>query len=154
MASAQWRAESLDVLADGVRAGDRATLARAITLIESSKDEHAALAQELLQRLLPHTGRAHRIGITGVPGVGKSTAIDQLGMNLVGAGPQDRRAGHRPDLDALGRLDPGRQDAHGAAGPEPRPPSSAPRRPRARSAAWRARRARPCCCWRRPASTW
>ena len=86
MASPQRRAESLDTLADGVRAGDRTTLARAITLIESSKDAHAALAQELLQRLLPHTGRAHRIGITGVPGVGKSTAIDQLGMNLVAQG--------------------------------------------------------------------
>jgi LAO/AO transport system kinase len=86
MASPQRRVDSLDAYADGVRAGDRATLARAITLIESSKDEHAALAQELLQRLLPHTGRAHRIGITGVPGVGKSTAIDQLGVNLVAQG--------------------------------------------------------------------
>jgi len=86
MAEARWRAATLDTYADGVRAGDRATLARAITLIESTKDEHAALAQELLQRLLPFTGRAHRIGITGVPGVGKSTAIDQLGMNLVAQG--------------------------------------------------------------------
>ena len=73
-------------LAQGVRAGDRARLARAITLVESSKAEHQALADELLQELLAHTGAAHRIGITGVPGVGKSTTIDQLGMNLVEAG--------------------------------------------------------------------
>jgi LAO/AO transport system kinase len=86
MASSLRSAESLDALAGGVRAGDRAILARAITLIESNKGEHAILAQGLVQRLLPHTGRAHRIGITGVPGVGKSTAIDELGMNLVAEG--------------------------------------------------------------------
>ena len=70
----------------GVRGGDRAVLARAITLVESTRPEHRMLAQELLQTLLPETGRAHRIGITGVPGVGKSTAIDQLGINLIAAG--------------------------------------------------------------------
>lgn len=73
-------------LADGVLAGDRVMLARAITLVESEKPEHAALAGELLQRLLPATGRAHRIGITGAPGVGKSTAIDRLGSKLVARG--------------------------------------------------------------------
>jgi len=72
--------------AAGVRGGDRATLARAITLIESSKPAHRQLAQDLLQELLADTGAAMRIGITGVPGVGKSTLIDQLGMNLVAAG--------------------------------------------------------------------
>jgi len=86
MAQARRRGTTLDNLSDGIIAGDRATVARAITLIESSKHEHQDLAQQLQQRLLPNTGRAHRIGITGVPGVGKSTAIDQLGMNLVGAG--------------------------------------------------------------------
>jgi LAO/AO transport system kinase len=79
-------APTLQEYADGVRAGDRAVLGRAITLIESAKDTHMAQAQALLQRLLPLTGTAHRIGITGVPGVGKSTAIDQLGMNLVEQG--------------------------------------------------------------------
>ena len=73
-------------LAAGVRSGDRAMLAKAITLVESTKPEHNALAQQLLQILLPHTGQALRVGITGVPGVGKSTTIDQLGMNLVEAG--------------------------------------------------------------------
>jgi LAO/AO transport system kinase len=77
---------SLDAYVAGVRAGDRAVLARAITLIESTNPLHRELAQELLQRLLSFTGGAHRIGITGVPGVGKSTLIDQLGMNLVEAG--------------------------------------------------------------------
>jgi GTPase len=71
---------------EGVRSGDRAMLARAITLVESSKPEHARLAQDMLQALLPSTGRAMRLGVTGVPGVGKSTTIDQLGMNLIAAG--------------------------------------------------------------------
>ena len=83
MAGARQRMAAGDDYVSGVLAGDRAMLGRAITLIESAKDEHAGPAQQLLQRLLPHTGKAHRIGITGVPGVGKSTAIDQLGMNLV-----------------------------------------------------------------------
>ena len=61
-------------------------LGRAITLVESSKAAHQSDAQGLLQLLQPDTGRAHRIGMTGVPGVGKSTTIDQLGINLVDAG--------------------------------------------------------------------
>ncbi|WP_199435463.1 methylmalonyl Co-A mutase-associated GTPase MeaB [Qaidamihabitans albus] len=72
--------------AEGVLAGDRGTLSKAITLVESSRPEHRARAQELLVELLPHSGGAHRVGITGVPGVGKSTFIDQLGTNLTGAG--------------------------------------------------------------------
>jgi LAO/AO transport system kinase len=71
---------------EGIRSGDRAVLARAITLVESHRAEHATEAGRLLESILPLTGRAHRIGITGVPGVGKSTAIDQLGINLVAAG--------------------------------------------------------------------
>jgi LAO/AO transport system kinase len=77
---------TIEDYAAGVRAGDRAMLARAITLVESTKPEHAALAQRLLQALLPSTGEALRLGVTGVPGVGKSTTIDQLGMNLIAAG--------------------------------------------------------------------
>ena len=73
-------------LAAGVRAGERAALARAITLIESRKPEHRALAQDLLQTLLPATGGADRIGLTGPPGVGKSTVIDALGTRLTGRG--------------------------------------------------------------------
>jgi LAO/AO transport system kinase len=77
---------TLEDYASGVRSGDRVMLARAITLIESTKAEHQKLAQELLQALLPDTGKAFRVGITGVPGVGKSTAIDQLGTNLTASG--------------------------------------------------------------------
>ena len=73
-------------LAEQVRNGDRAALARAITLVESKKPEHRARAQELLRKLLPATGKAVRVGITGVPGVGKSTAIDTLGSHLTAEG--------------------------------------------------------------------
>lgn len=73
-------------LAEGVRAGSRAAIARAITLVESRRADHADLAQQLLADLLPDTGGAERIGISGVPGVGKSTFIDQLGVNLIAEG--------------------------------------------------------------------
>jgi len=73
-------------LAAALRAGDRAALARAITLVESKKAEHRKTAHLLIQELLPLTGRAHRVGITGVPGVGKSTTIDTLGSNLTARG--------------------------------------------------------------------
>jgi LAO/AO transport system kinase len=76
----------VDALAAGVLAGERAMLARAITLIESRRAEHRALADALLSALLPHTGAARRIGITGLPGVGKSTVIDQFGLNLIAEG--------------------------------------------------------------------
>jgi LAO/AO transport system kinase len=72
--------------AKGVLAGNRGTLARAITLVESTRADHRALAQELLIELLPHAGGSHRVGITGVPGVGKSTFIDALGTKLTAAG--------------------------------------------------------------------
>lgn len=65
-----------------MRGGDRTILARAITLIESNAPGHLAQAQEVLQALLPYTGGALRVGITGVPGVGKSTFIEALGVML------------------------------------------------------------------------
>jgi LAO/AO transport system kinase len=70
----------------GVRSGDVAVLARALTLIESSSPRHQPLAEALLTRLLPHTGQSIRVGITGAPGAGKSTFIDALGLHLVGQG--------------------------------------------------------------------
>jgi LAO/AO transport system kinase len=76
----------LDELAAGVLAGERAQLGRAITLAESTREDHAELAQALLLRLLPHTGGAQRVGMTGVPGAGKSTLIDKLGTHLTGSG--------------------------------------------------------------------
>jgi LAO/AO transport system kinase len=77
------RPVSTDTLAADIRAGNRAALARAITLIESRRADHQAAARELVQALLPHTGKAMRLGITGSPGVGKSTTIDTLGMYLI-----------------------------------------------------------------------
>jgi LAO/AO transport system kinase len=72
--------------AERILAGDRTALARAITLIESRRPEDQVKARALVQNLLPHTGRAIRLGITGAPGVGKSTVIDALGSNLTAAG--------------------------------------------------------------------
>jgi len=76
----------LDALYTGIRVGNRAALGRAITLIESRRHDHRRMAQALLDRLMPHTGAAHRVGITGVPGAGKSTFIDAFGSNLTAAG--------------------------------------------------------------------
>src|SRR5947208_2274847 len=73
-------------LARGVRAGERATIARAITLIESRRSDHQKKARRLVQDLLPATGKAVRVGITGAPGVGKSTTIDALGTFLTAEG--------------------------------------------------------------------
>jgi LAO/AO transport system kinase len=72
-------------LVHDLRAGSRAALARAITLIESRRGDHQAAARDLVQALLPHAGKAIRVGITGSPGVGKSTTIDALGMFLIEA---------------------------------------------------------------------
>ncbi|MBB4986971.1 MULTISPECIES: methylmalonyl Co-A mutase-associated GTPase MeaB [Streptomyces] len=76
----------LDTYVKGVLDGKRAVIARAITLVESTRPQHRALAQELLTELLPHSGKAVRIGISGVPGVGKSTFIDAFGTMLTGLG--------------------------------------------------------------------
>lgn len=75
-----------DAYVRGVRSGDRSALGRAITLIESRNPHDHTLAQQLLQALLPFTGTAQRIGISGVPGVGKSTLIDVLGTHLTAQG--------------------------------------------------------------------
>src|SRR5918994_396822 len=75
-----------DVTAEAVQSGDRAALARAITLMESRRPDHREAARALLQALMPLTGRAVRVGISGVPGVGKSTAIDTLGGRLTARG--------------------------------------------------------------------
>ena len=92
----------IDALARQVRAGDRRALARAITLVESTRDDHRAAADRLLDILLPSAGQSIRIGITGVPGVGKSTFIEAFGLHAIGAGhrvavlaidPSSRRSG-------------------------------------------------------------
>jgi LAO/AO transport system kinase len=77
---------SVKDLTAGILGGNRASLARAITLMESTRDDDSVAAQQLLSELLPHTGKALRVGISGVPGVGKSTFIESLGMMLLGMG--------------------------------------------------------------------
>ena len=76
----------LSAHAEGVLAGDRAALARAITLVESAAPQHRESAQALLAELLPHTGNSIRIGITGVPGAGKSSFIEAFGSHLTERG--------------------------------------------------------------------
>jgi LAO/AO transport system kinase len=76
----------VDALAAQVRAGERRGLAKAITLVESQRTDHRAAAQRLLERLLPDTGAAVRVGISGVPGAGKSTFIEAFGLYLIGLG--------------------------------------------------------------------
>jgi LAO/AO transport system kinase len=77
---------SIEALVDGVLSGNRGQLARAITLVESNAEQHFHKAQELLQKLLAHSGKAIRIGITGVPGAGKSTFIEAFGTYLCDQG--------------------------------------------------------------------
>jgi LAO/AO transport system kinase len=78
--------DSIDDLAAAVRSGDRSALPRAITLVESTRVDHRDQAQQLLLQLMPAAGTALHVGITGVPGVGKSTTIEALGMYLIGRG--------------------------------------------------------------------
>ncbi len=80
------RSADTAALAEGVRGGDRRALARAITLVESNRADHRADAEALEAGLLPHSGQSVRIGISGVPGVGKSTFIEAFGMALIGEG--------------------------------------------------------------------
>lgn len=74
------------VLAQRILAGERAALARGITLVESRRADHRDKARALIQAIMPHTGKAIRIGLTGVPGVGKSTTIDTFGAMLISEG--------------------------------------------------------------------
>jgi LAO/AO transport system kinase len=78
--------DAIDELAAAVRSGDRSALPRAITLVESTRGDHRDQAQQLLLQLMPAAGTALHVGITGVPGVGKSTTIEALGMYLIGRG--------------------------------------------------------------------
>lgn len=71
---------------EGIRKGDVSILGRAVTLVESTVDEHQAIAQEVIEKCLPFTGNSRRIGITGVPGAGKSTSIDVFGLHVIGKG--------------------------------------------------------------------
>jgi len=77
---------SADEYLKGILAGDISMLAQAVTLVESSLAEHQKIAQEVIVKCLPHAGKSIRLGITGVPGAGKSTFIEALGMHLVRSG--------------------------------------------------------------------
>lgn len=77
---------SADEYVDGILKGNSAILGQAVTLIESTAERHHALAQEVIEKCLPHSGNSRRIGITGVPGAGKSTSIDVFGMHVLGRG--------------------------------------------------------------------
>jgi len=77
------RRVNVEELSDGIASGSRAAIARAITLVESTRPEHRALAHELLQRIAARTGNAFRVGISGVPGAGKSTFVNAMGMKLI-----------------------------------------------------------------------
>lgn len=85
---AKRRNFSVDEYVTGIRNGNISVLSQAVTLVESSLPEHQAIAQEVIERCLPYTGNSVRLGITGVPGAGKSTFIEALGMHLT-------RKGHR-----------------------------------------------------------
>ena len=84
--SAAAGAESPTSLAEGVRGGDRRALARTITWLESTRPDRASLGQAILEVLVPYAGQAQRVGITGPPGVGKSSFIEALGLELIEAG--------------------------------------------------------------------
>ncbi|MDE6716685.1 MAG: methylmalonyl Co-A mutase-associated GTPase MeaB [Muribaculaceae bacterium] len=71
---------------EGIRKGDISILGRAVTLVESVADKHQALAQEVIEKCLPYSGNSRRIGITGVPGAGKSTSIDVFGLHVLRQG--------------------------------------------------------------------
>lgn len=77
---------SMESLATKLIDGDRNALARAMTLIESTRDDHRVRSHRLLEAIMPHTGGSYRIGISGVPGVGKSTFIDAFGMHIIDGG--------------------------------------------------------------------
>ncbi|MBO5054247.1 MAG: methylmalonyl Co-A mutase-associated GTPase MeaB [Muribaculaceae bacterium] len=74
---------SVSELVEGIIKGDMTMLARAVTLVESVNPSHYALAQEVIEKCLPHSGNSRRIGITGVPGAGKSTSIDVFGLHVL-----------------------------------------------------------------------
>ena len=79
-------AQEVERASSAIRAGDRRALARTITLLESTRDDHAELGQAILEALMPYTGGAVRLGITGPPGVGKSSFIEALGLQQIAQG--------------------------------------------------------------------
>lgn len=83
---------TVDEYVDGILKGNITLLSQAVTLVESSKYEHQVLAQEIIEKCLPYSGKSLRIGLTGVPGAGKSTSIDSFGMHLLNSNPNEKLA--------------------------------------------------------------
>ena len=81
-----------------IRQGNRRALAKAITLVESKLDSDRVKAQAVLEQALPYSGNSIRIGITGIPGVGKSTFIETFGLYLIAQGKKSRCAGRRSEF--------------------------------------------------------
>lgn len=141
-----------EVYVSGILSGDRYLLSRAITLTESQLPADQALAQEVMAQVMPHTGGSVRVGITGVPGVGKSTFIEAFGLHLISKGLQV----------AVLAIDPTSQRTKGSIMgdktrmeryPKTNKPISALRPRAAPWAGWPAKRAKPCCCARQRATT-
>ena len=82
----QRKRYTADEYVAGILDGNITILSQAVTLVESSLHEHQEIAQEIIEKCLPHAGKSVRVGITGVPGAGKSTSIDSFGMHLINAG--------------------------------------------------------------------
>jgi hypothetical protein len=136
----------------GVCAGERRAIAKAITLLESTRADHRVRADALLNALLPRTGRAMRLGISGVPGVGKSTFIESLGMNLIEHGHKVAVLAVDPSSGVSGaRSSATRRGWSGFRSTTA--PISGPVRPPAPSAASPRRPAKPSWCARPRAST-
>lgn len=83
---------TVDEYVDGILKGNISLLSQAVTLVESSKYEHQSVAQEIIEKCLPYSGNSLRVGLTGVPGAGKSTSIDSFGMYLLENNPEDKLA--------------------------------------------------------------
>ena len=137
---------------DALRQGDRRALAKTITLIESTRNDHRRQAAGIVQSLLPDTGRAIRLGISGVPGVGKSTFIEALGLYLIEQGYKLAVLAVDPSSQRTGGSIMGDKPAWSVSVSGWRPLFD-PLLPVAPSAAWRLRLAKPCCCARRRDTT-
>ena len=139
-------------LVDGVLAEQRRPLAKTITLIESQRADHKQRARSVLEGLLPHTGRSMRVGISGVPGVGKSTFIEALGLYLIEQGHKVAVLAVDPSSSVTGGSILGDKTRMELLSSASRPSSGRARR----RAAWAAspkKPVRPCWSARRPAST-
>lgn len=85
-AKVKKRAYTVDEYVEGILKGDRVLLSQAVTLVESARTDHQDMAQAIIEKCLPYTGHSIRVGITGVPGAGKSSSIEAFGMHLIGSG--------------------------------------------------------------------